>query len=224
VRSSFPLLRVHPYLRDLFFQIASIAPTLSKTPSPVPPLSLSSKTLSLKIMEATQRCGRVIGFCGQTCVFFFLLSSLSKVLTVVERNGQNGDALSKIYVGTGAINTSFTRTGKKSLAGMLSDATKRCASFSPVLFYVAYRWILTLSSLAAFLESTSRISSTPASNARSTLFSFVLLSPPPPRIPILTDHVFAGQPLHLPQSPHLQPHSRPAPCPTSLEKRRVHDI
>ncbi|GAA5885405.1 hypothetical protein JCM6882_009606 [Rhodosporidiobolus microsporus] len=36
----------------------------------------------------------------------------------------NGDALSRIYVGTGAINTSFTRTGKKSLAGMLSDATK----------------------------------------------------------------------------------------------------
>ncbi|GAA6037102.1 hypothetical protein JCM8097_008735 [Rhodosporidiobolus ruineniae] len=36
----------------------------------------------------------------------------------------NGDALSKIYVGTGAINTSFTRTGKKSLAGMLSDASK----------------------------------------------------------------------------------------------------
>lgn len=36
----------------------------------------------------------------------------------------NGDALSKIYVGTGAINTSFTRTGKKSLAGLLSDASK----------------------------------------------------------------------------------------------------
>ncbi|GAA5989221.1 hypothetical protein JCM10908_001213 [Rhodotorula pacifica] len=36
----------------------------------------------------------------------------------------NGDALSKIYVGTGAINTSFTRTGKKSFAGLLSDATK----------------------------------------------------------------------------------------------------
>lgn len=37
---------------------------------------------------------------------------------------QNGDALSKIYVGTGAINTSFTRSGKKSFAGLLSDATK----------------------------------------------------------------------------------------------------
>ncbi|GAA5845709.1 hypothetical protein JCM9279_006079 [Rhodotorula babjevae] len=36
----------------------------------------------------------------------------------------NGDALSKIYVGTGAINTSFTRSGKKSLAGLLSDASK----------------------------------------------------------------------------------------------------
>ncbi|KAK4701408.1 synaptojanin, partial [Phenoliferia sp. Uapishka_3] len=37
---------------------------------------------------------------------------------------ENGDALSKIYVGTGAINTSFTRSGKKSFAGLLSDATK----------------------------------------------------------------------------------------------------
>ncbi|GAA5965786.1 hypothetical protein JCM21900_004989 [Sporobolomyces salmonicolor] len=36
----------------------------------------------------------------------------------------NGDALSKAYTGTGAINTSFTRTGKKSFAGMLSDASK----------------------------------------------------------------------------------------------------
>ncbi|GAA5910570.1 hypothetical protein JCM5296_002953 [Sporobolomyces johnsonii] len=36
----------------------------------------------------------------------------------------NGDALSKTYTGTGAINTSFTRTGKKSFAGMLSDASK----------------------------------------------------------------------------------------------------
>lgn len=39
-------------------------------------------------------------------------------------HSQNGDALSKIYVGTGAINTSFTRSGKKSFAGLLSDATK----------------------------------------------------------------------------------------------------
>ncbi|GAA5931421.1 uncharacterized protein JCM15063_001462 [Sporobolomyces koalae] len=36
----------------------------------------------------------------------------------------NGDALSKAYVGTGAINSSFTRSGKKSFAGMLSDASK----------------------------------------------------------------------------------------------------
>ncbi|KAG8810435.1 inositol polyphosphate 5-phosphatase [Serendipita sp. 399] len=37
---------------------------------------------------------------------------------------ENGDALSKIYAGTGALNTSFTRTGKRTLAGVLADATK----------------------------------------------------------------------------------------------------
>ena len=37
----------------------------------------------------------------------------------------NGDRLSRIYAGTGALNTSATRTGKKSgFAGLLSDATK----------------------------------------------------------------------------------------------------
>jgi hypothetical protein len=37
---------------------------------------------------------------------------------------ENGDALAKIYAGTGALNTSFTRSGRKTLAGVLSDATK----------------------------------------------------------------------------------------------------
>lgn len=36
----------------------------------------------------------------------------------------NGDRLSKIYAGTGALNTSATRSGKKTFAGLLSDATK----------------------------------------------------------------------------------------------------
>lgn len=36
----------------------------------------------------------------------------------------NGDALSRIYAGTGALKTSFTRHGKMSLAGALADARK----------------------------------------------------------------------------------------------------
>jgi hypothetical protein len=36
----------------------------------------------------------------------------------------NGDQLSRIYAGTGALNTSATRSGKKTFAGLLSDATK----------------------------------------------------------------------------------------------------
>ncbi|KAL5530111.1 SYJ1 [Sanghuangporus sanghuang] len=37
---------------------------------------------------------------------------------------ENGDALSRIYAGTGALNTSFTRSGKRTFGGILSDATK----------------------------------------------------------------------------------------------------
>lgn len=39
---------------------------------------------------------------------------------------ENGDALSRIYAGTGALNSTFTRTGvgKKTLGGLLSDAAK----------------------------------------------------------------------------------------------------
>jgi synaptojanin len=40
---------------------------------------------------------------------------------------ENGDALSRIYAGTGALNTSYTRSGKRTLAGVLSDATKSAA-------------------------------------------------------------------------------------------------
>jgi len=36
----------------------------------------------------------------------------------------NGDALSKIYTGTGALKSSFTRSGKMSLAGALADVRK----------------------------------------------------------------------------------------------------
>ncbi|KAK9461122.1 SacI homology domain-containing protein [Lipomyces oligophaga] len=36
----------------------------------------------------------------------------------------NGDQLSKIYAGTGALKTSYTRSGKMSIAGAIADATK----------------------------------------------------------------------------------------------------
>ncbi|KAA1124794.1 inositol polyphosphate 5-phosphatase [Puccinia graminis f. sp. tritici] len=36
----------------------------------------------------------------------------------------NGDVLSKIYAGTGALNTSFTRGGKQTFSGILSNASK----------------------------------------------------------------------------------------------------
>ena len=50
----------------------------------------------------------------------------SEILLTSHRTlwAENGDALSRIYAGTGALNTSFTRSGKRTLAGALSDATK----------------------------------------------------------------------------------------------------
>ncbi|BFZ55671.1 Inositol-1,4,5-trisphosphate 5-phosphatase 1 [Savitreella phatthalungensis] len=52
-------------------------------------------------------------------------------MTFWERHGHlwanNGDALSQIYAGTGALKTSFTRRQKMSLAGAIADATKSAA-------------------------------------------------------------------------------------------------
>lgn len=50
----------------------------------------------------------------------------SESLWAMHRNlfAENGDALARIYAGTGALNTSFTRQGKRTLAGVLSDAGK----------------------------------------------------------------------------------------------------
>jgi adenine-specific DNA methylase len=36
----------------------------------------------------------------------------------------NGDELSRIYTGTGALKSGFTRTGKRTLAGFMDDARK----------------------------------------------------------------------------------------------------
>src|SRR6266404_2171875 len=41
---------------------------------------------------------------------------------------ENGDALSRIYAGTGALNTSFTRSGKRTLAGKDRASAFLCLS------------------------------------------------------------------------------------------------
>jgi hypothetical protein len=68
-----------------------------------------------------------------------IISSMALELFLLQQNGKinseiqlrhstlwadNGDALSKIYAGTGALKSSFTRHGKMSIAGALADARK----------------------------------------------------------------------------------------------------
>ncbi|KAL4955062.1 SacI homology domain-containing protein [Aspergillus filifer] len=62
----------------------------------------------------------------------FLLQENSKLRSDVHIRhstlwADNGDALSKIYAGTGALKSSYTRHGKMSLAGALADARKTAA-------------------------------------------------------------------------------------------------
>jgi hypothetical protein len=45
---------------------------------------------------------------------------------------ENGDALSRIYAGTGALNTSFTRSGKRTFAGQFPFSKKYILFNSPV--------------------------------------------------------------------------------------------
>jgi hypothetical protein len=41
----------------------------------------------------------------------------------------NGDELSRIYTGTGALKSGFTRTGKRTIIGLMDDAKKTAARF-----------------------------------------------------------------------------------------------
>lgn len=86
----------------------------------------------------------VRSFSGRVLIFYFSLdrtnfvqdilsrTTLEQYLLLVRREwvqsntlwshhrelwAENGDALSRIYAGTGALNTSFTRSGKRTLAG-----------------------------------------------------------------------------------------------------------
>ena len=75
----------------------------------------------------------------RTNVVQTMLSQIALELFFLQQNGHplsdywmrhstlwadNGDALSKIYAGTGALKSSFTRSGKMSLAGALADVRK----------------------------------------------------------------------------------------------------
>jgi hypothetical protein len=42
---------------------------------------------------------------------------------------ENGDAISIIYAGTGALKSAYTRTGKRTLVGLVDDARKSAARF-----------------------------------------------------------------------------------------------
>lgn len=81
---------------------------------------------------------------------------------------ENGDALSRIYAGTGALNTSFTRSGKRTLAGehaLLRGRTLHDLSNALQVFY--------LTRLRVLVARISIISRTKASKRQLICFLYV---------------------------------------------------
>lgn len=88
----------------------------------------SKSLLTRDSLDRTNYVQEVISTITLTRFISSLSSLLSKSATFWSAHRElwadNGDQLSKIYAGTGALNTSATRSGKKTFAGLLSDATK----------------------------------------------------------------------------------------------------
>ena len=55
--------------------------------------------------------------------------------------GNNADAISMQYAGTGALKTDFTRTGKRTKMGMLRDGWNSCVRYVLNNFYDGRRQV-----------------------------------------------------------------------------------
>ncbi|KAK5090587.1 Inositol-1,4,5-trisphosphate 5-phosphatase 1 [Lithohypha guttulata] len=84
-------------------------------------------------LDCLDRTNLVQGIISQTALELFLehrgeIAHSSNLSVFWMRHSSlwadNGDALSKIYAGTGALKSSFTRHGKMSLGGLMADARK----------------------------------------------------------------------------------------------------
>lgn len=84
-------------------------------------------------LDCLDRTNLVQGIISQTALELFLehrgeIASSSNLSVFWMRHSalwaDNGDALSKIYAGTGALKSSFTRHGKMSFGGLMADARK----------------------------------------------------------------------------------------------------
>uniref|UniRef100_A0A6B2KYB1 phosphoinositide 5-phosphatase n=1 Tax=Arcella intermedia TaxID=1963864 RepID=A0A6B2KYB1_9EUKA len=89
--------------------------------------------LRINCLDCLDRTNVIMGVIGEVLLSLFLQKltdgvEYSKLNPLVEGHkklwANNGDALSQAYTGTGAIKSGFTRTGKRTFAGLLDDAAK----------------------------------------------------------------------------------------------------
>lgn len=83
----------------------------------------------INCLDCLDRTNLVQALISRTSIMLFLkyLEIHPEIFSWSEHSiiwADNGDALSKIYTGTGALKSGFTRRGKMSIVGVLEDATK----------------------------------------------------------------------------------------------------
>ncbi|KAL2837506.1 SacI homology domain-containing protein [Aspergillus pseudoustus] len=104
--------------------------------------SSSNQTVSVILQQEGIFRTNCLDCLDRTNLVQTIISSMALEMFLLQENGvrgsdihlrhstlwaDNGDALSKIYAGTGALRSSYTRHGKMSLAGALADARKTAA-------------------------------------------------------------------------------------------------
>lgn len=98
-------------------------------PQRLPAISQQKGIFRTNCLDCLDRTNLVQSIISSAVLESFLHRQGRKLTSDIQRRhstlwADNGDALSKIYAGTGAIKSSFTRHGKMSLAGALADARK----------------------------------------------------------------------------------------------------
>ena len=99
-----------------------------------------SGTFRVNCLDCLDRTNLIQGFIIKQMIDHFLRTSLNSdvasLLDVGELDGlwndlwaDNGDALSMVYTGTGALRSSYTRSGKRTLSGFMDDVKKTATRF-----------------------------------------------------------------------------------------------
>lgn len=108
-------------------------------------LLTQSGTFRVNCLDCLDRTNVVEGLLCKDTLNSFLVNFMRSSADILfnmclnEQWADNGDELSRIYTGTGALKSGFTRSGKRTLAGLMDDAKKSATRFYQNNFQDKYK-------------------------------------------------------------------------------------